>query len=114
MTVATGTIPIAITQRSVVLQLSKPWIGSYQNQYSTNSRQMVDSPPSRVMFGMPKVEPFHGDACQRSRRRYGNTVAAIEHRMNDPIQAKIPFRVLMVWFAYRYRHTSEAIQTTAI
>ena len=48
------------------------------------------------MLGIPSVEPFHGEACHRSRRRYGNTVAAIEHRTNDRIQAKIPFSVLKI------------------
>ena len=48
------------------------------------------------MLGMPNVEPFHGDACHSSRRRYGNTIAAIEHRTNDRIQAKIPFSVLKI------------------
>jgi hypothetical protein len=49
-----------------------------------------------VMFGMPSVDPFQGDACHSSRRRYGNSIAAIEHRMNEKIQAKIPFRVLKI------------------
>src|SRR4051812_6898345 len=86
----------AITQRSVVPQLSKPWIGSYQNQYWQNSRQAVARPPSQVMLGMPNVEPFQGDACHSSRRRYGNTIAAMEHSTNDQIQAQIPFRLCSI------------------
>src|SRR4051794_34574023 len=104
----------AMTQRSVVPQESNPWIGSYQNQYSQNSRQAVDRPPSQVMFGMPGVAPFRGAPCHSSRRRYGKAIAAMEHRTNDQIQAQIPFSVLKIPSTYRYRQTSDSTQVTAI
>ena len=93
--VAVGTTR-TITHRRVVPQESTPWIGSYQNQYSQNRRHAVETAPRIVMFGMPSVDPFHGDACHRSRRRYGKTVAAMEHRTNDRIHTKMPFSVLMI------------------
>jgi hypothetical protein len=76
--------------------VSKPWIGSYQSQYSQKRRQIVDRPPSHVMLGTPSVDPFHGEACQSSRRRYGKSIAAIEHRTNESTQQKMPFRVLKI------------------
>src|SRR4051794_7767172 len=104
----------AMTQRSVVPQLSYPGIGSSKTQYGQKSRRGVDGPPSQVMLGMPSVEPFQADACHSSRRRYGKAIAAIEHRTNDQIQAQIPFSVLKIPSTYRYRQTSDKIQVTAM
>src|SRR6185312_14878734 len=96
-----------ITQRRVVPHVSKPWIGSYQSQYSQKRRQIVERPPSQVMLGIPAVDPFQGDACHSSRRRYGNSMAAIEQSTNESTQQKIPFRVLKICFSYKDTETTE-------